>query len=250
MRKELFVELKGVNAGYDKKEVLTRVNFSVHHGDFIGIIGPNGSGKTTLIKVLMGLHQPSSGAVIYYHNGVPTSAKPSIGYLPQQNQIDKDYPITVYEVILSGLLGSLPIIGKISAAIRDQVDRMVEEMGLSGLERRPIGQLSGGQLQRTLLGRAMVSAPDVLILDEPSSYVDRLFEDKMYEILVRINKETTILMVSHDITSVLAYANTIACVNRSVHTHPNKELPDNWIHHHYTCYVDRYEKEVKERGVV
>lgn len=240
IQKEKIISLHGVAAGYDNREVLSNVNLTIHKHDFVGVIGPNGSGKTTLLRVLMGLHPPTSGTISYFnHDGA--GHKPTFGYLPQQNLIDRHFPITVEEVILSGL-GA----GESLSASKQEVEKVVAMMGLESLARRPIGKLSGGQLQRTLLGRAVIARPEVIVLDEPLSYLDATFEETLYRILLELNRTTTLLMVTHDISAALTYAKTIACVNGSVHTHPNKGLPTDWIHRHFSCKIE----QLTQRGAV
>ena len=173
------IQIEGLSASYDHKTVLNQVNLAVYEKDFLGIIGPNGGGKTTLIKCILGLHQFDKGNITFYKNGkkVPEI---NMGYLPQYNSIDKKFPISVYEVILSGLNKQKSIFRKYNKEHHEQVRQTISRMGLEGLENRAIGQLSGGQLQRVLLGRALVSNPEVVILDEPNTYIDKRFETKLY----------------------------------------------------------------------
>ena len=173
------IQIEGLNASYEYKTVLSQVNLSVYERDFLGIIGPNGGGKTTLIKCILGLHPLDKGNISFYENGniVPEI---NMGYLPQYNSIDKKFPISVYEVVLSGLSKQKSIFQKYNKENHEQVRRTIARMGLEGLEDRAIGQLSGGQLQRVLLGRALVSYPKFVILDEPNTYIDKRFETKLY----------------------------------------------------------------------
>ena len=173
------IEIKDVTAGYGNKTVLKDVSLDVLEGDFLGIIGPNGGGKTTLLKVILGLLQPNSGTIRFYQDGkqVPFLR---IGYLPQLNNIDKKFPITVRDVISSGLASEKRWIRGFNDQQQKRIDEVVAQMGLEELVKRPIGELSGGQLQRVLLGRSIVSDPQVLILDEPNSYVDKRFESHFY----------------------------------------------------------------------
>ena len=158
------IQISELYAAYDEKTVLRNVNLSIYERDFLGIIGPNGGGKTTLIKSILGLHQPQKGKIRFYKEGkeVPEI---NMGYLPQYNNIDKKFPISVYEVILSGLSKQKSIFRRYSNEQHELVRQMIVRMGLEGLDKRAIGELSGGQLQRALLGRALVSNPEVIILD-------------------------------------------------------------------------------------
>lgn len=161
-----------------------------------------------------------------------------MGYLPQYNSIDKKFPISVYEVVLSGLSKQKSLLHRYSPEQHEQVRRIISRMGLEGLEGRAIGELSGGQLQRALLGRALVSNPEVVILDEPNTYIDKRFEAKLYSLLEEINKERAIILVSHDIGTVLQNVKTIACVNETLDYHPDTEVPTEWLEEHFGCPIE------------
>ena len=191
------LQMTGISAAYDNKTVLENINLTVFERDFLGVIGPNGGGKTTLIKVMLGLLNPTAGKVTFYQEGkeVPEI---SMGYLPQYNSIDKKFPISVYEVVLSGLNRQKSLFRSFSPAQHEQVKQVIARMGLEGLEKRAIGQLSGGQLQRALFARAVVSEPDLLVIDEPDTYLDARHKQMLYDFLEHIGPETAIVMVSHD----------------------------------------------------
>lgn len=231
------IQINGLCAGYDGKTVLNQVNLAVYEKDFLGIIGPNGGGKTTLIKCILGLHHPLQGHIRFYKNGEEVS-EITMGYLPQYNSIDKKFPISVYEVVLSGLSKQKSLFRRYSKEQHEQARQMIVRMGLEGLEERSIGSLSGGQLQRALLGRALVSNPEVVILDEPNTYIDKRFEAKLYSLLEEINQERAIILVSHDIGTVLKNVKTIACVNETVHYHPHTEVPTEWLEEHFGCPIE------------
>lgn len=209
----------------DSRLILDDVNFTVDRGDFLAITGPNGGGKTTILRLILGLLNPTRGKIVYYNNaGEPMrSGDFRPGYLPQKNSVDSHFPITVAEVIASGLLAYKNID---KAERQARVDEALGLTGLADLAARPIGRLSGGQLQRALLGRAIVARPDVLILDEPLSYLDRRFEQQLYNILSSLKKGTTVLLVSHQISQIDALANRHVIVD---HT-----LTECTRQHHYT----------------
>ena len=231
------IQINDLNAAYDDKVVLNHVDLTVYERDFLGIIGPNGGGKTTLVKCILGLHHPTQGHIRFYKEGreVPEI---NMGYLPQYNAIDRKFPISVYEVVLSGLSKQKSLLSRYNAKHHEQARRIIARMGLEGLEHRAIGELSGGQLQRALLGRALVSNPEVVILDEPNTYIDKRFEAKLYSLLEEINRERAIILVSHDIGTVLKNVKTIACVNESVHYHPHTEVPTEWLEEHFGCPIE------------
>lgn len=231
------IELKNITAGYTEKLVLKKVSLDIWEGDFLGIIGPNGGGKTTLLKVILGLLHPASGEKYFYKQGREVSSL-KIGYLPQVNYIDKKFPISVWDVVSSGLSSEKPLFRDFTKVQKERVCEVILQMGLEKLEDRPIGDLSGGQLQRVLLGRAIVSRPQVLVLDEPSSYVDKQFESTFNLLLEEINKESAIVLVSHDIGTVLSMVKNIACVNESLHYHAGTDLSEEWLGEAYACPIE------------
>lgn len=208
MEKKLQIELNDITQIYDRRIILDHLNLKVYTHEFIGIIGANGSGKTTLLKIILGLLPPSCGNIRYYQNGSPVS-QIRMGYLPQYNKIDKDFPISVYEVILSGLSREKPLFRRYTPAHHERVRNTIQEMGLEGMEQQEVGKLSGGELQRTLLGRAIVSNPEVLILDEPTTYMDHTFEGKLHDLLENIRHKRTILLVSHNLNEVRQQADRV-----------------------------------------
>ena len=234
---EKLIELSQVTAGYGNKVVLREVSLEVWSDDFLGIIGPNGGGKTTLLKVILGLLPPFSGSRQLYQGGQPVDAL-KIGYLPQMNRIDRKFPISVREVITSGLMAEKPRFRDFTAAQRERVEAVLQQMGLEALGDQAIGELSGGQLQRVLLGRSIVSRPQLLILDEPNSYVDKRFELHFYSLLSEINKESAVILVSHDIGTVLSMVKNIACVNESLHYHAGADISKEWLGETYACPIE------------
>ena len=226
------IKIEHLFAGYERKEVLSDVNLSVEKDDYLGIIGPNGGGKTTLIRTILGLMKPTSGSIRFFKEGEEVK-EIKMGYLPQYNALDKQFPISVYEVVLSGLSKSKRLFAQYGKAQHQQVAETLERMQLIDLKDRHIGALSGGQLQRVLLARAIVSKPDVVILDEPNTYIDRRFQKQMYEMLEQINKECAIIIVSHDIAEVLNNVKHIACVNRHLHYHDTADMPREKLEEHF-----------------
>lgn len=231
------IELSHITAGYENKTVLKDISLHIWKDDFLGIIGPNGGGKTTLLKVILGLLAPLSGSRRFFQEGkeVPSLR---IGYLPQMNHIDKKFPISVREVVTSGLVSEKPLFRNFNKEQRERVEEVIRQMGLDELAERAIGELSGGQLQRVLLGRSIVSRPQLLILDEPNSYVDKRFESRFYPLLTEINKESAVILVSHDIGTVLSMVKNIACVNETLHYHPGADISEEWLGKTYACPIE------------
>lgn len=214
------ITLRNVSMGWEGRIVLDDVSLVVRQNDFIAITGPNGGGKTTLLRIILGLLKPTSGQITRDCPGI------KIGYLPQKNMIDSHFPISVSEVITSGLLG----VKNLDKAEQQRLYReTLENMGLTEKASVPIGTLSGGQLQRALLGRAIISRPDLLVLDEPLSYIDKRFEAKLYKIIGDLAKTTTIILVSHEMSTIAAMANRHFIVDRTLHACS--------AHHHFV-YTD------------
>ena len=203
------LQLQNISMQWHDRRVLSDMSLAVFPGDFMAITGPNGGGRTALLRIMLRLLKPTSGNVIY---GVGLKSN-AIGYLPQKNMIDSHFPITVHEVVASGLLAQcLP-----ASQVRDKVGSMLRTVGLTEQANSSIGQLSGGQLQRALLGRAMISEPSLLILDEPLSYIDKRFEHQLYEILASVARTTTIVLVSHEMTAISEMANRHIIVDNGIH---------------------------------
>lgn len=217
------IELDGAWLRYEHREVLHDINLRVNRGDFMAITGPNGGGKTTLLRMMLKLLPPTGGRVVYRDASGREVRRLPIGYLPQKNMVDSRFPITVREVVASGLLGK--------GMSRDEREGLVgSTIALMGLEERcdaPIGALSGGQLQRTLLGRAIISNPEVLVLDEPLSYIDKRFEHRLYDIIGHLAENTTIVLVSHEMSAIAGMANRHIIVDHQLH--------ECCAHHHYVA---------------
>ena len=229
------ISLKDVSVGYDdRQKVLDHVNLDILPNDFIGVIGPNGGGKTTLVKTILKA-LPYSGEV-QYSPVIGSDGYRAIGYLPQVSDIDKSFPISVCEVVLSGLQARKRLFGRYSAADKAKALQLLDLCGIESIARRPIGELSGGQLQRTLLCRALISDPKVLILDEPANFGDNKFEKELYAILRQLNDRMAIIMVSHDLGTITSHVKSIVCVNRHVHRHNSNVITPEQLHN-YDCPI-------------
>lgn len=231
----MLVQLKDISYGYNTDPVIDHVNFEINKGDFVGMIGPNGGGKSTIIRLIMGLLKPWSGTIDIGKND--TGAPIKIGYLPQYHEFDKRFPISVEDVILSGLHTADNRRARITRDDKIKAREALALLGLEAFRKRAIGELSGGQMQRVFLGRSMISQPDLLILDEPVTYVDNRFENEMYQMLESINSITGILLVSHDVGQIVSFVKTIACVNGTLHYHPSNRITDKVLKS-YNCPID------------
>lgn len=211
------IELENVSVSYDGDDyALHNVSLSIDEGDFVAITGPNGGGKTTVLRVILQLVKPTSGKLVFRWAGKEVK-KLNIGYLPQKNLIDNKFPITVEEVIASGLKSRNKIMHKITSEEKSRVEEILQLVGLIEHRSQGIGNISGGQLQRALLGRAIISRPNVLVLDEPLSYVDKKFEAHLYDIINELSKHTTMILVSHEMTRISQMANRHIIIDRTLH---------------------------------
>ncbi|HAX96561.1 MAG TPA: zinc ABC transporter ATP-binding protein [Prolixibacteraceae bacterium] len=215
------IHLNHITFSYSGTPVLEDVDLKIHENDFIGVIGPNGGGKTTLLKLILGLIKPDSGK-IYFREDLPRHKRP-IGYLPQVKHLDRKFPITVLDVVRSGsMMRPFPFQNKNDE--KEAAMNLLDEAGISHISTKAIGELSGGQMQRAFLCRALISDPKVLILDEPDTFVDAHFEGELYDRLRILNEKMAIVLVSHDVGTISMYVKTIACVNRTLHYHPSNQI--------------------------
>lgn len=208
------IGIDDITVRFDGKTILDHVSLSVDKGDFMAITGPNGGGKTTLLRVMLRLLKPQFGTVRYFHDGIETK-RLRIGYLPQKSNIDTRFPITVGEAIKSGQITGL--FSRRTPEDEEAFQKAVELCGVREYLDRTVGVLSGGQLQRTLLARALVSDPEVIVLDEPLSYVDKTFERQIYSMMEELAKEHTIVLVSHEMSVISGMANRHIIVDRGIH---------------------------------
>ena len=199
--------------GYDGNEILRGLNFEVNAGDYLCIVGENGSGKTTLMKTILGLLSPMGGT-IETCEGLRQS---EIGYLPQQTLVQRDFPATVWEIVLSGCQGGCGLRPFYNREEKDRARENIERMGITALTRRCYRELSGGQQQRVLLARALCATKKMLLLDEPVTGLDAWVTGELYELIARLNAEgITVLMISHDLNAALTYASHVLYVGEKV----------------------------------
>lgn len=210
----LLLKCEHVDFGYENQDVVINVDMEVNTGDYIGIVGENGSGKSTLMKGILGLLKPTSGKILM----ADELRRAGIGYLPQQTAAQKDFPATVYEVVLSGCLkkrGNLPFYSRKEKQIADY---NLERLGIKDLKKACYRDLSGGQQQRSLIARALCATDKLLVLDEPITGLDPSAMQEFYQLIKRLNHEeqVAILMVSHDIQNVVCQANKILHLDHRV----------------------------------
>jgi zinc transport system ATP-binding protein len=225
------VELEDVDFSHGAVRILEAIDLTVSPGDFLGIIGPNGAGKTTLIRVMLGLAEPSRGSVrLFGHAPSAFRQWGRVGYVPQRALLDPSLPVTVREVVATGLLPTLGLFGRIGPAQRRRIDDVLGQVGMEAQASARIGHLSTGQQQRVLIARALVSKPELLILDEPTGGVDPEAQTSFYALLHHLNRErdVTLILVSHDIGVVAKEVTRLACLNRRLifHGSPGDFLSD------------------------
>jgi zinc/manganese transport system ATP-binding protein len=211
------VRFENVSAGYEAEPVLRDVNLTINRGAFVGIVGPSGAGKTTLLRVIVGGVPRIRGRVIVGHHEEKASVAHHVGWVPQLETVDWNFPATVREVVLMGRWSNHSWRPWTSKADNQLVDRLLERLGIGGLGDRHIRGLSGGQQQRVFLARAMVGGPELLLLDEPTSGVDIKTRDDILHLLADLNRDgMTIVLTTHELNSVAAHLPWVVCVNRRV----------------------------------
>lgn len=222
------VRLHNVAFRYSGPLVLKNVDLEVARGDFLGLVGPNAGGKSTLLKIILGLLEPSQGSVSVLGKS-PELARRELGYVPQFAEFPRDFPITVVETVLLGRMGRTRLLGPYRQRDRDIADRVMHETQILELKRRPIETLSGGQLQRVLMARALAAEPKILLLDEPTSNIDTRAEGDIFKLLNHLNQRMTIILVSHDIGFITRYVNRVACLNQTLMCHKPESIDGDFI---------------------
>ncbi len=231
------INLENIYVSYGNNYALENINLEVKELDFIGIIGPNGGGKTTLLKTLLGLIKPLSGDISIMNFPVNQGRK-YIGYVPQIFQFDRRFPILVEDIVKMGRLSKKRLFQRYNQQDQKIVRHCLKQVGISHLRSRSIGELSGGERQRVYIARALASQPRILLLDEPTANVDTKIQNNIYELLKELNEYMTILIISHDLSAVSSYVKTIACLNRRLHYHQDKQITPQMIEDTYNCPID------------
>ena len=230
------VKLEDVWVQYNGVPVLEGINLAIEQDDFLGIIGPNGGGKTTLLKVILGLISPGRGKVSVLGKP-PEKSRSKIGYVPQHNLFDRDFPISVRDVVLMGRYGKSGLFRRYNSEDRRATQDALQTVGMLNCKDRQMGKLSGGELQRIFIARALVAEPKLLLLDEPTASVDPAMQTEFYELLEKLKKRMAIVLVSHDISAVSIYVDKLACLNRQLHYHGSKEITPEILEATYKCPV-------------
>lgn len=209
------IEIKDLSVYYDSVSALQNVSLNISDKEFLGLIGPNGGGKTTFLKVLIGLLEPTTGTITI-------NADSPIGYVPQFIFFDRKFPISVMDVVLMGKLpNKIKWFQSYSNKDKQCAERVMDQLGILDFKDRQIGQLSGGQLQKVLIARALVTEPKILILDEPTASLDSKTKKEIYEMLKKLNKHKTIIIASHDMGDIFSYIDSAAYINKTLSYYKN-----------------------------
>lgn len=225
--KEYIVQVQDLYYRYEKENVLENINLNIEKGSFLAIVGPNGSGKSTLLKLMLGLLKPQQGSIkLFGQESNKFKDQHKIGFVSQKaNSFNTGFPATVFEVVASGLTKKLGLFTFLKKTDDDKIRQAIESVGMAEYIDRNIGELSGGQQQRIFIARALVSNPELLILDEPTVGVDAKNVNSFYEMLETLNKKNgiTLLLVTHDIGTISDKVTNVACLNKNMHFHGSTE---------------------------
>jgi zinc transport system ATP-binding protein len=235
---EKIIEITNLSAGYNDKVIIEDINLQVYKNDFIGIIGPNGGGKTTFLKTLLGLIPIQKGSIKIFDEP-PVKANKFIGYVPQTTNFDWQFPINVENIVLSGMLKfKKPFRFFYNKNDINVVNTILEKLGILKFRKTHIFELSGGQRKRVFIARALVTEPEILFLDEPTSDLDPQIEKDLYDLLKLISQDKTILLVSHDIGVISQHINKVCCLNKNMFYHPSGKITKKMLDKTYHCPID------------
>lgn len=240
------ITVDGLYVKYGRTPALAGVSLNIHEGDYLGIIGPNGGGKTTLLKAILGLVRPISGTIDIYDKKPGRTGK-LIGYVPQTVALDRKFPITVKEVILTGRINqTFKPFYKFKKIDIEKVDELLNKVGIYKLKSRMISDLSGGEFQKMLIARALAVEPKILVLDEPTASVDASSRNQIFSLLSSLNSDMTIILVTHDLYAVSSYADSLACINGRLDYYGDTEINEEIIKNLYGFSFKMIENELKQ----
>jgi len=237
---EYAVQINNLTVSYGVNTVLNDISINIPKGEMTAILGPNGGGKTTLLKAILGLIKPESGEIRILGKKIKQVREEGlVGYVPQATSFDRKFPIKVEEVILSGTSKKnwIPF-KRYTNEDREKTEQALRKINLYELRGRQIGQLSGGQLQKVLIARALVHEPKILLLDEPTASIDTNTKNQIYSLLNGLLPGISIIVVTHDLMAISSYFDTVACLNKKIHYHGSKELEAEAINEIFGCPVD------------
>ncbi len=230
------IEIRDLNFSFNDLPILENINMTIEVGDFAGLVGPNGGGKTTLLKLIMGLYKIQSGTIRLFGQSIKKHRK-RIGYVPQYANFNSDFPISVLDTVLQGRLGITRSFAGYGRKDKEIAYKVMQETEIQHLAHRSIQALSGGQLQRVLVARALATEPEILLLDEPTANIDQRSEKDIFDLFKDINQRMTILIISHDIGFVSDYINRVFCLNKTLVCHDASPVTSDTIHALYGDHV-------------
>ena len=233
---DTIISLDNVSFSYTNIPVVRDITLAVSEGEFLGVIGPNAGGKSTLLKLILGLLQPDKGNIKVFGKS-PEKGRSRIGYVPQYPAFSRDFPINVRDAVLMGRLGETRWYGGYTQEDKDISMNSLKAVEMDNICNQTIDSLSGGQLQRVLIARALASRPDILILDEPTANIDVRAEEDIFALLKQYNDHMTIIVVSHDIGFISGYVDRVACLNQTLLCHTTSEISGKTIEELYGAPV-------------
>ena len=229
------IEIRNVSFGYHQNNlILKNISFNITSHDYLVIIGPNGGGKTTLLRLIAGLLTPAKGKIIYY----PSSLKKKIGYVPQFSNFDQNVPLRVLDVIKMGNLKKYCFLRPSRGYSDREPIELAKQLKLDSLLNKPISELSGGQMQRVLIARAIIGNPDILLFDEPTASIDSESRQIFQSVIHELNKRIPIVMVTHDASAIAQEVKHIACINQELYIHDVGKVSEETLEKVYGCPVD------------
>jgi len=229
------LEIENLSVSINKSPVLKDINMTLEEKDFLAIIGPNGGGKSTLIKAILNLIKPDKGKILIYGKK-PEESLDIIGYLPQNTYFDLRFPINVFDVTLMGRYNGL--LKNYNKKDKEAVIDALNAVSMLEYKDRQISKLSGGQMQRIFIARALAREPKLLLLDEPTASVDPKMQESFYQLLLKLKEKMTIILVTHDVGAVSEYIDKIACLNQNLYYHGKPEGSANALQEAYGCPID------------
>ncbi|HOI39861.1 MAG TPA: ABC transporter ATP-binding protein [Methanobacterium sp.] len=238
------LEMKDVSFSYDHQMVLEDINFTIEEKDFVAILGPNGGGKSTLLKIVLGLLTPDKGVVKIFGKE-PKKALDMVGYLPQHSHFDLDFPIDVFQTVLMGRYHGL--FKDYNEEDREIALQALKDVDMLDFKDRQISRLSGGQLQRVLIARALARKPKIFLMDEPMASIDPEMQNSFYELISRLKGKVALVLVSHDVGTVSMHMDKIACLNQKLYYHGPTEGAGDGLEEMYHCSIEQISHGIPHR---
>ena len=230
---DTLISIKNIDFNYHNSVILENISLDIKKGQNLAILGRNGGGKSTLVKLILGFLKPSSGSIEYIID------KNKLGYLPQIREFDTTFPINLFDLVISGLTNNKNFFSKFSSLDKEKTVNLMNEFEILELKDKHINEVSGGQLQRALIARAIISEPELIFLDEPESFLDKEFEEKLYT-KIKSLKNSTLVVISHEIDKICEYIDAICVIEKDIVFYENKM---DYTHTHRHVYEHTHGKD-------